>query len=340
MNEASGPASSPPLRIWVVTDGRPGNENPAKALAEGFAEIAARPCEIAVKRLALRPGFSLLPPRLWLAAGAAIDAWPFLTLEDRGASLAPPYPDLVIGAGRRSAPFTLAIKRSSHGRAVAAQILDPKLAPSLFDLVVTPAHDQLSGANVHQTIGSIHNVSPETLQACRDERLRGIGRPLIGVLVGGSSGAATLRVEDTDRLMDAIRPAAAAGAGVAATPSRRTSLQAEERLEAEIRGFGGFFWRGDGDNPYRAILAAADALVVTADSVNMASEAAGAGKPVFIAQASRLSPKLERFHRRMRLEGYTLELPNFLTLDVLARAATRRLDDRAEAAARLLKLIE
>ena len=45
-------------------------------------------------------------------------------------------------------------------------------------------------------------------------------------------------------------------------------------------------WDGTGDNPYFAFLALADAIVVTEDSVNMVTEAAGTGKPVYVQELS------------------------------------------------------
>ena len=329
-----------PLEIWVVTDGRPGNENPAKALAEGIAEAAAGGARLGVKRLALRPGAALAPAGLWVALGAREGGWPFVALADRGASLAPPYPDLAIGAGRRSAPFVLALRRLSGGGTRAVQLLDPQLDPGRFDLVVAPAHDGLEGPATLSTVGSIHAIDPKSLAAETDARLEGLKRPLIGVLLGGASGSARFEIEDADRLIDALRPAAAAGAGLAATPSRRTPKAIAARLEAEIRGFGGFFWSGEGDNPYRAILARSDALVVTADSVNMASEAAGAGKPVFIAPLAELSAKLRRFHQALEKGGHARPLPARLESPALARAQTRRLDDRGAAVARILEFFE
>lgn len=333
-------ADGAPLRIWVVTDGRAGNEKPAVALAEGVAAAARRGGEVSVKRLSLRPGAALLPPKLWLLGGAARNGWPFIALRDAGRSLEPPYPDLVIGAGRRSAPFVVALRRLSGGGARAVQILDPKIDLGALDLVVTPAHDDLSGPSVVNTIGSIHDVGPESLAGVSDPRLSGLGKPLIGVLIGGPSGANSLEIEDIDRLIDALRPAAAAGAGLAATASRRTPKTVAERLETEIRGFGGFYWSGEGDNPYRAILAQSDALVVTADSVNMASEAAGSGKPVFIASIAKVAPKLQKFHKALRIDGYASPLPAALTPRLLSQAKARRLDDRGAAVARILDLIE
>ncbi len=41
-------------------------------------------------------------------------------------------------------------------------------------------------------------------------------------------------------------------------------------------------WQGDGPNPYLGFLGLADAIIVTADSINMVCEACSTGKPVHI----------------------------------------------------------
>ena len=67
----------------------------------------------------------------------------------------------------------------------------------------------------------------------------------------------------------------------------------------------GVIWDGAGDNPYYAYLAVADALLVTADSVSMVSEAAATGKPVHIIGLDGGDAKFARFHETMRKAGIT-----------------------------------
>ena len=45
-------------------------------------------------------------------------------------------------------------------------------------------------------------------------------------------------------------------------------------------------WDGRGENPYLALLALADAIVVTADSYNMVGEAAATGAPILVFEPS------------------------------------------------------
>ena len=87
------------------------------------------------------------------------------------------------------------------------------------------------------------------------------------------------------------------------------------------------FWDGTGTNPYFAYLGLADGFVVTADSVNMVSEAASTGKPVHVFDLDGGSAKFQRFHDRLRAAGVTrpfagrLERWSYAPLDDTRRVA-------------------
>ena len=93
------------------------------------------------------------------------------------------------------------------------------------------------------------------------------------------------------------------GYGIAITPSRRTEPEIVAQLRARLIGRNAYIWDGTGDNPYFGLLGAADAILVTADSVSMISEAAATGKPVHIVDLDGGSAKFDRFHRAMRDAG-------------------------------------
>ena len=95
------------------------------------------------------------------------------------------------------------------------------------------------------------------------------------------------------------------GGAVVATPSRRTGAAGLAVLRERLRGVPGEVWDGTGENPYFAFLAVADALLVTADSVSMVSEAAATGKPVHIIELPGGDAKFTRFHDGMRRAGIT-----------------------------------
>ena len=61
----------------------------------------------------------------------------------------------------------------------------------------------------------------------------------------------------------------------------------------------------DQPNPYPGILAMADAVIVTSDSINMVSEAASTGKPVLIAYWRPETGRIAKFHQTMRNNNHT-----------------------------------
>ena len=106
-------------------------------------------------------------------------------------------------------------------------------------------------------------------------------------------------------IRDRIAALARQGFGVAITPSRRTGETALAALRQRLSGVPHFLWDGTGENPYFGLLAHADALVVTGDSVNMVSEAASTGKPVHVVDLEGGSAKFRRFHDHFRQAGIT-----------------------------------
>ena len=62
------------------------------------------------------------------------------------------------------------------------------------------------------------------------------------------------------------------------------------------------------ENPYPGILGHAFAIIVTSDSINMASEAAITGKPVLIAEWQPETGRVHAFHKAMMKAGHTAPL--------------------------------
>ena len=280
--------------VWVLHDGKPGMASQALGLAEasGFGFIE--------KRMSIRRPWAWLPPQLWLA--------PLCAGTEAGLPLAPPWPDLVIGCGRNAAGPALAIRRASGGHTLAAQIQDPHCGRREFDMQFVPEHDRLRGPRVMVTRGAIHRVTPELLAAERRRfpALEALARPILGVLIGGSNRTYRLGLHRLGEIAELIAGILRQGGGSAVvTPSRRTGEAGVAVLRERLAGLPGMVWDGTGNNPYYAYLAIADALLVTADSVSMVSEAAATGKPVHILSLDGGDGKFARFHQTMRDAGIT-----------------------------------
>jgi mitochondrial fission protein ELM1 len=278
----------------VLHDGKAGMASQAL----GVAEAAGFP--FVEKPLAVRRPWVWAAPSLWVA--------PLRVVTQSGRLLTPPWPDAVIGCDRNAVRPALAIKRASGGRTIAAHIQDPRFGRDRFDLIVVPRHDRLRGPRVLVTEGAVHRVTPTRLAAERHRfpALAILPRPIIGVLVGGANGAYRLDAEKLVEIADQIAAAVKRrGGSVVVTPSRRTGPDGVRLLREHLAEIPGQVWDGVGENPYFAYLAVADALIVTADSVSMVSEAAATGKPVYIVDLPGGDAKFTRFHEAMRRAGIT-----------------------------------
>jgi hypothetical protein len=206
-------------------------------------------------------------------------------------------------------PIALAIKRLSDPPAFALHIQNPKVPPKLFDLIAAPVHDEFEAPNVIVTFGAVHSVTAARLAEAAKRftsQVDPLPHPRITVLLGGESQAFSFPPEVAAtfgaKLATLVRET---GGSLLVTPSRRTSPAALAALSAAVKDVPHIVWDGTGDNPYFAFLGLADAIVVTEDSVNMVTEAAGTGKPVYVQALPGRSRRLSRFHRLVQERGAT-----------------------------------
>jgi hypothetical protein len=176
-----------------------------------------------------------------------------------------------------------------------------------FDLIVANRHDELTGPNVILTRTALHRVTPERLAAAAElwaDCLASLPRPLVAVLLGGSNGRYRLDAAAGAKLAgDLAEMMRRDNVGVMVTPSRRTDPAATAVIAAAIAPLGGRVWDGTGDNPYFGMLALADLIVVTQDSVSMISEAAATNAPVLVAALPGRSRRQGLFLKLMCDEG-------------------------------------
>jgi mitochondrial fission protein ELM1 len=285
-----------PLVIWAISDGRAGIEAQAVGMAEALAR--KRKATVIVKRVGWKGRTGRLP--WWLVPSAR--RW--LTPDS---NIAAPWPDIVVAAGRATLPVSMRMKRWSGGKTFVVQLQDPRAPLSFFDVVVPPRHDRLTGKNVIPIVGSPHRVSPQRL--ARElkrfaKTLDPLPHPRVAVLIGGKSKGFDLPALRAEQMAREIRMAIEhEGGSLMLTFSRRTPDDARAAMTAGLVDLPGIIWNGTGENPYFAFLAAADYILVTEDSTNMATEAASTGKPVFILKMEGHSPKFRLFHEALERHG-------------------------------------
>lgn len=295
---AEGSASTAdPLVIRVVSDGRVGIRNQALGLAEAVARLT--PARLQDRKVRWKKAFDWIPA-------------PYkqrFMLDKPTTALDGDAPDLWIAAGRASLPLSLWMKRDPAPRPFVVQIQDPRLDPALFDMVVAPAHDRLDGDNVLSIIGSPHRITPERLTEAAPVYVDQIGalkHPRVVVMIGGDSKAFRLTDDHAEALAERIAAAVtASGGSLLMTFSRRTPESARRIMTRRLRALPGWIWRGSGPNPLFAFLEAADHILVTEDSANMAAEAASTGKPVHILPMVATGPgdKFARLHQALTDHG-------------------------------------
>ncbi len=285
-------------RCWLLSDGKAGDLAPCLGVAEQLG------LEAESRILAPRPPWRWGMPHLWRSA---------LGLDPReapgraGGPLAGRLPDLVIASGRRVASYLPAIKRATAGRSFTVFLKDPRTAAGIADFIWVPRHDALRAPNVLATLLSPHRLSSLKLAMARSglrDEIQALPHPRVAVLAGGPSRDFTFSRFDLARLAADLGNLAREGASLMVTPSRRSSEALKAALIGTVAECGGYWWDGTTPNPYFEFLAAADAFVVTADSVNMVGEALVTGKPVLIFRPSGGARKIDQFLRGLGEAGF------------------------------------
>lgn len=269
--------------VFAVSDGRAGNARQALALAAALAPVVHEMV------LSPRPPWRWLAPRRFPGDVRAFGS-------GFAAGLASP-PALAVGCGRQAALATRILRR--HGTRV-VQVLDPRLPPRHWDLVVAPGHDGLRGANVITMAGSLHPVDDAWLAQGRAAfaAFAALPAPRIAVLLGGPSAHAAFDRDQAGALLAAAEAMALREDGsVLVTTSRRTPAAVREMLRTRPWAVPASSWSGDGDgpNPYAGMLAWADRIACTADSVNMLSEACATAAPVYVHRPDAVTGRPRRF---------------------------------------------
>jgi mitochondrial fission protein ELM1 len=242
--------------------------------------------------------------------------------RNKSSEFAPPWPDLVISAGRRNEVAAEWVGRKSGGRTKVVLVGRTWTAPGKADLVIATPQYRLP-PHPNQLINELPmHIVDETAQArgaaVWGPRWASLPRPWIAVFVGGTSGPYIFDAATGDRLAwEVAAVARETGGSLLVTTSARTPKSVLRSLEAasDVPMYVHEWRRGNGENPYPALLALADRFIVTGDSMSMLAEAASTQKPLQIFEfGSGLVPMHGPWStsRRMRLTDWFRQRPSTL----------------------------
>ncbi|NQW01544.1 MAG: mitochondrial fission ELM1 family protein [Rhodospirillales bacterium] len=290
-----------PINLWLLLDDRAGNRSQCLGVADALAIPGLK------KELAYSP-WAKLPNRLLGASFAGLSG---ACKRD----ITGPWPDLVLAAGRRTAPVARKIKQLSKGHAKLVQIMWPQdHSVDDFDLICVPNHDAVPDLpNVFRMTGAPSSVNTTNSPPAGPElttHIDALPSPRIALLCGGS----TKNRQFSDAMAIGLGRSASAmangcGGALLITTSRRSGAAATTLVQHVDAPAHLHQWDDAGENPYRAYLSRADAFIVTGESISMCSEACSTGKPVYIyAPDGLITEKHNRFHQELYKMGYARPL--------------------------------
>ena len=263
--------------VWVLLGRKAGDNNQVLALAEALGWPYQE------KRIQAR-GWELLPHLLLRVTLAGID-------RRASSPLSPPWPDLVISAGRRNEPVARWIRRRSGGRTRLVHIGRPWAPLDCYDLIVTtPQYFLPERDNVLHNTLPLHRVRSDAVAAAArrlQPELAALPRPFTTVLIGGDSGPFVFTPDKGRRLAEGVnRLVAQTGGSVLVTDSRRTPAAAATAFRHALKAPAATYWwdldNSGRDNPYLAYLGLGERFVVTGESMSMLAEAAAMGRPLYL----------------------------------------------------------
>jgi len=288
-------AQNKPLTIWTMTSGAQGMRSQVNGLANAIAKNGID--QIIEKTIELKPWSKWLPGH-WNPAA-------LYSLTSSSCALTPPWPDILITSGRRSSAASIAIGKASNAKTYRVHIQNPQTPSHYFDLICSMKHDALTGSNVIQTKTALHKLTHDKLAQEKaiwspiwDEQFKEHGQsPVLAILLGGKNKKFGFNQEKLDHLVKLIQTARSKqDANILITPSGRTEPFVITALNTQFKNDPNIWiWDQSNNNPYHGILAYADHIMVTADSVSMISEALYTSKPVHILPLSGTSRRHQIF---------------------------------------------
>ena len=291
---------------WCITDGAAGNISQVKGLA------SAMKLDFQLKEVKLRFPWKFLPVGYFPTFGLAIK-----DLDNLKDDVIPSY---IITAGRKSIYSSLYLKNKFKNKVKTIHIQDPKINPKLFDCVVAPEHDSISGQNVIKSKLAINHINDQLLfsEAKKfQEKLSFLKKPIVTVILGGKNKNYYFdksHLSELEKKIDVINNMNSIS--LVFLFSRRTDNFIKDFIIKKY-SHKHTVWTDQKNNPYLALLHLSSCIICTGDSVSMISEALNSGKSVYVfrLKSKKKYNRIEKFNDKLLELGYIRELNETLVFD-------------------------
>ena len=311
-------------RILILSDGKAGHVKQSEALVKEIKEKGEKkepPYEFLIEKIEVEfrgswrkrifPlfAFFFIP---WAEGRLAWLQW-FLSAES-ARKLERANPDVVVSAGSSLVPINLCVAKENLAKSTV--LMRPSFPFNLFkyDLAVIPAHDRgLLPSGKFRIQGALSGLDPENLEVSKKllaGSLQDPERIRISLFLGGETRRYKFSLSEVEDLLEEVeRASEKLGGDFLVTTSRRTpeavSQFLRKRLENHPRCQLCVIASEDSrPEVVPGMMALADFLIVTEDSLSMISEAVSSGKRVVVVKMSQngLPEKHYRFQEILQKE--------------------------------------
>lgn len=306
-------------RLLVLSDGKAGHEKQSEALAHHFRQVTSQygrpgmeyPAEtvlIQFKSRARERIFYFCAVFLLPFAQGHLSWLRFFLTEESWKKISRRHADFIISAGSGLTPLNLWLARDFRAKSIVMMKPSFPYQGYDYDLAVVPAHDR--GWIPRRSIRPVltpNPVSQDRLKQDGEKLAKTLSNPSqlkIALFLGGPSRKFQISFSELEMIYAKIsRAAQALGCHYGVTTSRRTpenftryfhdrALQdAACQIFVDVR-------KDTRPEVAGGLMALADILIVTEDSISMISEAVSSGKKVMVLTFS--SDGLPEKHRRFR----------------------------------------
>ena len=291
------------MRVVILSDNKPGHYKQSLGIVERLPN-----CEMEWVTVEFRHKWrdNLLRVFMCVLGGTSLSLsfihtllrWS-LTADTYSALTTLHIADITLSTGSSVAAVNLLLGQIHSAKTVTCRRPSP-LGTRCFDLAILPMfswHGKKEKNNVCKTVGVPNPISPDALNAEQKQLVEELNLPdcqRIGILLGGTDRHETITTADAEELHKICETInTELDAQILVTTSRRTPTEVVEHLSATLKhaDWCPLFIEPNTEsaltNPYQAILALSDLLIVTADSFSMVCEAASSGRPVIVLTLSK-----------------------------------------------------